>query len=300
MNFLGVYGHANIDIIIKLKRFPKPESSIETIGLKRYFGGTGANIARIASSLSVKTALATYVGEDFPNDFYIELKREGIDLKDLKKVNGYPTPTCWLFSWAQNHIGIMNQGPMRDMEKFKLLEHTAKTSDIVHISTGRPGYYLKIIEVAKKLGKRIALDPAQELHYVYTPKIFERLLKKADYFFAGENECRTALQYLNLKSPEELTDYVPTFIQTKGKKGSVLYTKKGKTKIPVVKPKRVADAVGAGDAYRAGFYAGLAKNYSLERCCLLGSATASFIVEEKGTQTNIPTWKMVMNRISRI
>ncbi len=75
MNFLGVYGHANIDIIIKLKKFPKPESSIEIIELKRYFGGTGANIARIAASLGVKTALATYIGEDFPNDFYSLLTR---------------------------------------------------------------------------------------------------------------------------------------------------------------------------------------------------------------------------------
>jgi sugar/nucleoside kinase (ribokinase family) len=62
----------------------------------------------------------------------------------------------------------------------------------------------------------------------------------------------------------------------------------------------VEDATGAGDAYRAGFFAGLQNGADLERCGLIGSATASYIVEKKGPQTNIPTWDEIEERIERL
>lgn len=298
MNFLGVYGHVNVDFVMKIKRFPEPNTSIEIVKQERYFGGTGGNIARIASELGVKVALASFVGEDFSEDYRNELKRSGIDLQDLIKVKNYPTPTCWLFSWAQNQIGVMNQGPMRESTKFKLLKHALESSKLIHLGTGRPDYYKKVATYAKKLGKELAFEPAQELHYLYTPKKFEALLKKADYFFASQKDCETALRYLDLKKPEELLEFVKVFVLTKGSKGSEIFTSKEKIKIPCVKAKRVIDTTGAGDAYKAGFYAGLSKKYSLKKCGLLASTVASFIVEAKGAQTNIPTWKQVLSRAS--
>src|SRR5713101_3538056 len=62
-------------------------------------------------------------------------------------------------------------------------------------------------------------------------------------------------------------------------RGSAIYTRDGKIKIPRVRPKRVVDVTGAGDAYRAGFYAGLSRGFDLRRCGILGSTVASFAVE---------------------
>jgi hypothetical protein len=44
------------------------------------------------------------------------------------------------------------------------------------------------------------------------------------------------------------------------------------------------DPTGVGDAYRAGFLAGLAWDVSLERCAQLGSLLASYTIEVVGTQ----------------
>ena len=51
--FLGVYGHTVLDHIITVPRLPPPNTSIETVDRQVFFGGTGANIARIASTLGV-------------------------------------------------------------------------------------------------------------------------------------------------------------------------------------------------------------------------------------------------------
>jgi len=66
-NFLGVYGHSAIDIIYSSDRVPDPNTCVELIDRREFFGGTGANLARIAAALDVKTALASHVGDDFPD-----------------------------------------------------------------------------------------------------------------------------------------------------------------------------------------------------------------------------------------
>jgi len=56
---------------------------------------------------------------------------------------------------------------------------------------------------------------------------------------------------------------------------------------------------GAGDAYRGGFYAGLSRKLDLYRCGLIGATVAGFVIERRGTQTNIPTWEQAVARASR-
>jgi len=96
-----------------------------------------------------------------------------------------------------------------------------------------------------------------------------------------------------------LLRFASVVIVTMGSKGSVAYTREGLVRIPRVPPTRVVDVTGAGDAYRAGFYAGLSRGYDVRRCGILGSTVASFVVEAKGTQTNLPTWTQLLRRARR-
>jgi len=57
-----------MDHIVTLRRLPRPNTSIEILGRRRSFGGTAGNLTRAAARLGVKTALASFVGEDFPSD----------------------------------------------------------------------------------------------------------------------------------------------------------------------------------------------------------------------------------------
>ena len=298
MFFLGVFGYVNIDYIISLPRFPEPNTSIKLTESKRYFGGTGANIARTASKLGVPVALSSFVGKNFPEEYYRLLKNDGVNVRDIVKVNDYLTPTCWIMSdQKQNQIAIMDQGPMEHMGEFSVRKYAASNSKILHISTGNPDYYIKIIEHATKLHKIIAFDPAQEIHYNYTSKKFKYILQKSKYFFANENECKTALKYLGLKNAEDLLNFVDIFILTRGKNGSIIYTNKKEINIPIIKPKKIIDSTGAGDAYRAGFYAGLFKGKKLKECGLIGACVSSFVLESKGPQLNNISWKKVIGRL---
>ncbi|MFQ6128561.1 MAG: carbohydrate kinase family protein [Thermoplasmata archaeon] len=298
--FLGVYGHTVLDYIITVPELPPPNTSIELIDRRTFFGGTGANIARIASSLGVRTALSSFVGEDFPADYEEALRQSNVDVSELIRVQGYRTPVAWIFSDKKhNQICVIDQGPYRDSGSFDIHENIIRNSEIVHISTGRPEYYIRIVDLALELGKKVSFDPAQEIHYVYDKETFNEFLQKSNHFFANENELRAALSFTGLEESEELADMVDLLIVTLGKRGSVIFHEGEKHEIPAIEPRRIEEATGMGDAYRAGFYAAWSRRMDFELCGWAGSATASFAMESRGGQTNIPTWREVLSRVEK-
>ena len=300
VNFLGVFGHVILDYIANLDTLPAPNTSVQILDRQRFFGGTGGNIARIAAHLGVRTALASFVGEDFPNEYRGALEGDRVDLTDLRVVRGVSTPTAWIFTDRRgNQIAIVDQGPMKHAGKYDVLAHTVESSEIVHLGTGRPEYYMKIAAFAAKLGKRIAFDPSQEIHYVYTATTFRRLLGRAQMFFGNEAEMKRALSFVRRKRPADLLEWVDVVVMTRGGKGSTILSREGKIDVPAIRSRKVVDVTGAGDAYRAGFYAGLSRGLDLHRCALIGSAVAGFVIEKRGTQTNIPSWSEAVARASR-
>jgi len=296
-NYLGAFGHVVMDHIITLRRLPRPNTSIEILGRRRSFGGTAGNLTRASARLGVKTALASFVGEDFPSDYREALRKDGVDLTDLRAIRGATTPTAWIFSdSAGNQMAIIDQGPMKEGVRLPILRHSVVDVELVHLGTGRPQYYARIARLAAERDRTIAFDPSQEIHYVYTPRLFRALLRHTTYFFGNEAEITQAKRFLRVTSTEGLLRFAPVVVVTLGSRGSVVHTRDGKIRIPRVRPTRVADVTGAGDAYRAGFYAGLSRGLDLRRCGILGSSVASFVVESQGTQTHLPTWTQAVQR----
>jgi len=295
--FLCVFGHTNLDFIMSLDRFPERNTSVDVMEKQRYFGGTGANVATVAASLGVPTALASYVGKDFPLEFRNLMAGKGVDLRDLVEVDGYETPTVWIVSDpSHNQIAYVYQGPMRRMGDFELRMGAAKESRFIHIMTGRPEYYLRLMRECVRLGKRISFDPAQEIHHIWTEETFRQAIDMCDTFFCNESELGTAMRYLDAKRPEDLLDHVEVLFNTVGSKGSRIYTVEGEVEIPAVRPAKVVDTTGAGDAFRAGYFAGLYRDYSTIDSARFGAAAASFVIEAKGSLTHIPEWPDVLER----
>jgi sugar/nucleoside kinase (ribokinase family) len=295
--FLTVYGHTNLDYIMNLRQFPPKNTSVDVLEKKCYFGGTAANVATMAAALGVPTALASFVGPDFPNEFRSLMRGKGVDLDDLVVVEGYETPTVWIVSDADHdQIAFVYQGPMGVMDEMPLRMDKALRSQHVHIMTGRPAYYLRLMAQLKKAGRTIGFDPAQEIHHVWDGERFDQAIRMADTFFGNENEIRTALRYSARNEPCDLLEMVETVLMTLGPKGSQIISRQGQSNISAIPGKEIVDTTGCGDAFRAGFYAGLYRGYSLKKAAVIGSAVASFIIEQKGALTNIPNWEQVQDR----
>jgi len=299
-NYLGVYGHTAIDVIYSSVHFPQPNTCVEMKGRTEHFGGTGANIARIAASMGVKTALASHVGEDFPKKFMDALRESGIDTTDVVKVRGQKTSFIIMISDEDhNQIGFVDQAAVLTQETSPIRTHTVDSSKFVHIGTGRPSYMLKVAKRGKAKKKTVCFDPAQEIHYVYTPQSLKAIMQYCDVLFANSSELERAKSYLNLKEDVELLSYVDMIVNTRGKEGSRILTDDDEILVGTIPADRVVDTTGAGDGYRAGFYAGLSRSLPIEECAWVGAATASFVVESVGAQNKLPDWEMVQRRAAR-
>ena len=299
-NFLGVYGHTALDIIYSSERFPEPNTCTELTGRRELQGGTGANVAMMAASMGVPTALASHVGDDFPKSFMEDLKGAGIDTTDVVRVRGQRTSFIILVSDREhNQIGFVDQGAVLEQDRLPIRKHTVDSSKFVHIGTGRPSYMLKVAKRAKWRRRTVCFDPAQELHYVYTPETLKELLEYSQVVFLNSSEMETAKRYLNLKEDRELLSYVQMVVHTCGSDGSKIMTADDELLVGAVNPDKVVDTTGAGDGFRAGFYAGLSRSLSIEECAWAGASAASFVVESVGAQSALPTWEMVLRRSAR-
>ncbi|HPZ29707.1 MAG TPA: carbohydrate kinase family protein, partial [Defluviitoga sp.] len=61
--------------------------------------------------------------------------------------------------------------------------------------------------------------------------------------------------------------------------------------IPGYKVERIVDPIGAGDAFAAGFLAGLIQGYTLKDAVRLANAAGAFALTVKGDVEGLPTWE---------
>jgi adenosine kinase len=83
---------------------------------------------------------------------------------------------------------------------------------------------------------------------------------------------------------DDLLKRARAIIVTLGALGSKIFTPDAEIRLPAVRPKKVEDPTGAGDAYRGGLLSGLAGGRDMEHSARMGSVCASFAVECYGTQ----------------
>ena len=297
--FLSVYGHITIDQIMSVDEFPQNNTSVNVLSKEIHIGGTGTNIAVIASSLGVPTALCGFVGSDFPKKFTEFIESKGVITDEFITQDRFDTAQALIVNDSKKEQRVFfYQGPQGSASSlYHILKKNASVSKYVHFSTGEPNYYINIMSSIRGGKTNISFDPAQEIHKVWDKERFLEALRLSDILFCNKYEAESALRYASVDSFSKMR--TKTVICTKGSEGSELYVNGMITKIPVVIAKRTIDATGAGDAYRAGFYAGKYNNYSDIDSLIIGAATASFAVEETGALSNIPSWDMVMERADR-
>lgn len=290
--FLGVVGHVNVDYLFQLGESLKPNATHPVQSRERFWGGTAGNIASAAATLGVPVRLGSVVGDDFPREYGDALRGRGVDVTDLVTMKGRSTSAWWGFEDPDhNVVGIIDQGPMGSDDLPVNFAHTLESA-WVHIATGPPKKFLELAKAAKAEGRKVAFDPGQELRYRWRERDFERMLEAADMFFCNATELGQAFDKLGYGDVVQLFDHVPLVVVTHGKDGCVVHREEETIAVPAVAvPKeRIVDTTGAGDGFRAGFYAGLQKGTSLAECAALGNAVASFVLEAKGAQSNLPSF----------
>lgn len=304
MSHVAIFGHVNLDRIYSLKEIPKPDTTVEVTQSETRFGGTAGNIAAMAAKLEADVKLASFVGHDFPQSYRDHLEALGVDTTELITKNDYSTPTFWGFADPEGSVlGVIDQGPMRDILNFELLTDCLEDARMVHFATGRPAYYERVAKEAQKKNVPITLDPGQELRALYDADQLERMLEAASVFIVNEHEVQEAIDKFRYGSPEQLFDHeLDALIVTRGEKSVLLYTEKEQMEIPTlnIPAEKVVDPIGAGDAFRGALHAARHHGHDLVTAIRWGNAAASLAIQHEGGQTHLPPRSTIESLVEQI
>ncbi|CAM4172379.1 carbohydrate kinase family protein [Nocardiopsis rhodophaea] len=262
-------------------------------------GGVAPNICFGMGRLGLRPVLVGAAGVDF-EEYRSWLERHGVDtsgvhISDLRHTARFVCTT----DRDHNQIASFYAGAMADARNIELGPLTGRDGglDLVLIGANDPEAMLRHSDECRARGLAFAADPSQQLARMEGPEV-RRLIEGATYLFTNEYEKALAEQKTGW-SDEEILDLVGTRVTTLGPKG-VRIDRKGEPPlhIPAAMVNEKADPTGVGDAFRAGFLAGVSWGLSLERAAQIGNATAVHSLEVSGPQEYKLTGATLVERIA--
>ena len=291
-------GHSALDYIIRVSEFPKANFSAPINDMKTFNGGAAANVALVGAKLGLKTSLVSAVGGDFKKSNYWEIM-ESLDVNtdSLILVPGETSPTAFVLTDENDdQISYFYWGAAKEFASSKVPTKAIANVDAVHLATGDPYFNWKCSVEAKTQDKLVSFDPGQDLGMYDADKLKE-VISNTTILFGNHHEIGRIQESLevDLNGLRELGPKI--IVKTCGANGSEIYSENDKIKIDAI-VREAVDPTGAGDSYRAGFLSRFLNGESLEESAKFASAVSSFIVEEQGCQTNMPTFDDAFDRMS--
>ncbi len=270
-----VVGHTNVDRFLEVSELPQRDRTVPVREGHDALGGTAATIALSAAGYGVRTALVSLVGDGFPAEFRSRLASARLELSALTTVPGTRTPTCYVLEDGRgSQMTVIDQGAMADASRAKVPINLIERTRWVHLTTGDPVYQLQVLQAARRLGRPVAADPAQEVHYRWAPRDLATLVDGAEILFGNEAEIATTVRKLGLERPRDLLERVPLVVITRGASGATALTRVGTESVSAGPPVAARTVTGAGDAFRGGFYAGWFSGQPLSACLRAGVRSA--------------------------
>lgn len=263
-------------------------------------GGCAANTGIGLHKLGVSTGVMGKVGRDGFGDLVTSILRdEGLDTRGVAvDETAYTSATMVMIARDGERSFIHHTGANAafrfDDVDWNLLEEAR----LLHIA----GHFLmpaldgmpcaRVLKRAREMKLQTSLDTAWDA----TERWMETLrptLEHLDYFVPSYAEAQRCALALNPRAntPQDvaqvfLDEGVGVVALKMGEEGSFVKSRDGEWRIPPFRV-RAVDATGAGDAFAAGFLAGVLNGFNLETAGKLGNATGACCVTQVGTVAGI-------------
>ena len=253
-------------------------------------GGTCIDLAKLGLNCQAVGA----VGSDEKADFVINrMQQFGIDCTHMARLEGVETSATILnvrpngerpalhCRGASDHFTVSDDmlGDVLDCRYF----HLGGTGLLAKLD-GAPS--AKLLQAAQEAGCVTTWDLVGAGPDTW--QFVEPLLRHIDYFIPSIEEAEILS---GISGVEENIQFFQTRgvtcpVLTMGAEGSMIAMGDERIHVPVYDIE-VVDTTGCGDAYTAGFIAGLADGRSLTDCAHLGTASASLVAGGLGSDAGI-------------
>lgn len=283
-----VVGSANLDLVARTTRLPKPGETVTGSHFFEACGGKGVNQAIAAARAGAKTAFIGALGNDHAGETLLTaLKNDHVDISAVRRVSA-PTGRALIGVGddGENLIivipGANHAITVDDLEKNSALISQAKV--LLCQLEVKLDVVQRAFEIAGSSTVRI-LNPAPA-------QILSReLLSKVDVIIPNEHEVE-----LLGGSAKLLTQGVKSVVVTLGAKGAMLVDATGATQVDPLKVTSI-DSTGAGDAFCGMLAACLAAGRSMGDSLRAAVISGALATQIEGAVPSLPLWSMVQAKL---
>lgn len=263
---------------------------------EKLLGGAPANFCFRLQTLGTSPRLVTKVGNDALGDELLSrLGDKGLDLSLVQKDSSYPTGTVDVVLTSDGNPSFtINTGVAYDyLETPADLMEAARSARLVYFGTlvqrspqTRQSLYA-ILDAATNALKFLDINLRRNC---FTAETVRESLRRTDILKLNSSEVGVVAELLGWGSmnPQELADRVlkefdlKIVLVTLGENGVAAFSADGKQVTTPGVRVTVADTIGAGDSFAAGFIHKYLSGAGLEECCKFGNAVGAMAATKKG------------------
>jgi adenosine kinase len=250
-------------------------------GLKEQFGGTAGNIAYNLALLGERPLILATAGKDF-DTYETWIRDHGLPLDGIRRITDEFTAGAYITTdKADNQITGFNPGAMKHSCQYSI-DGASPDDTLAIVAPGNLDDMVTYSRCFKERSIPYIFDPGQSIPALAPERIVE-MLTGSMLFISNDYELEMVSRSSSMQKAD-LLKLTSAVITTLAERGAVVSTQEGDVEIPAVRPERVSDPTGAGDAFRAGLIKGLVMGKSLAEAAKMGAVSASFGVECQGTQ----------------
>lgn len=283
MNFpsIVVIGNNTIDNVYVTHGVPGPDQKLNAISVKQYAGGQAANVAHCLAAFGLPVHFLGSFGDDEAGTASkASLLDCGISLEGELTVSQCPTHVATVIVDHESHrrsIVMYKDDRLRLRNSFVKPEWVQRAS-LVYFDNHEPEAALAAAKVASAREIPVLADLE-----VLGPRVAEMLshisslIAPAEILgeMTGEEDVEKALRWTQRTGPS-------TVVATMGSAGAIgISGDHAPVSVPAA-PCNVVDTTGAGDAFHAGYIAGVCAGMGFPEALKFASHTAAAKCEENG------------------
>ena len=285
---VSVIGELNLDLIL----YGLPQEFVlehEHLAkdLSITLGSSSAIFAHNLALLGNRVGFSSCIGSDPFGEICVRrLGESGVDLSRVKRMTGKTTGLTVILPQRKQRFILTYPGTMSEMSDRDLDLGYVFSAKHLHVSSYflQKGLRASLIEVfrkAKEAGLTTSLDTNDDPEDRWSSEI-QLLLKYTDILLPNEREaCKIAQVEDVNRAADVLSQKVPYLVIKRGSQGAM--ARVGKESFSAYPPLvDVADHVGAGDSFDAGFIHQFIRGAKVEDCLKYGNVTASLSVTRPG------------------
>lgn len=291
-----VLGDINVDMLGRVKAWPKPGQDCLAQRLEMHCGGVGANSALALARWGVNVRLAGCIGCDRFGDYVLEgMKKGGVNTRWVQRTSGATTGFFYINVTPDGERTFFGSraanGYVTKLRDAQALCNGASAAHLVGYNFLNPGPAVaakQIMRIIHAGGGWVSLDvgmaPSQQI-----PREILQIIPRVDILFLSADEAtlltgardpRRSFAALKKAGAREV-------VLKLGKRGCLISENGAARLVPSFDVKMV-DSTGAGDAFVAGFLQARLRGWPLAEAAVAASAGGAAAVSFVGAGEKLP------------